>query len=186
MDQAEFPASTHGLVALRELRLEDIPRWHNYLMQPVVYEPTSWDTRDPGRLFEQLRAMCGASQTGPANSSLRFAIVHSAANELVGTAGFHSICPEERSAEIAFDLAPDYWDKGIATCVCSDLVAWAFERFNWIRIQATVLPSNRRSIKVLENNGFRCAGLLRSHRLVRGTPTDFLSYAMRPSLAVGR
>ncbi|MEO2219574.1 GNAT family protein [Chromobacterium vaccinii] len=45
------------------------------------------------------------------------------------------------------------------------------------RIQATVLPENTRSIRVLERVGFQREGLLRSYRMVRGPSRDFWMYS---------
>lgn len=80
-------------------------------------------------------------------------------------------------AEVVFDLSPLWWRKGIATHVCAVLVDWAHQQVGVHRVQATVLQSNLRSAAVLERCGFAFEGLLRSYRLVRGTPGDFGMYA---------
>jgi [ribosomal protein S5]-alanine N-acetyltransferase len=95
----------------------------------------------------------------------------------VGTIGFHSISPENRSAELAYDLAPDWWGKGIASEMCRDLVEWAHSQVGLLRVQATVLTSNSRSIEVLQRCSFKREGLLRSYRIVRGRPGDFWMYS---------
>lgn len=57
------------------------------------------------------------------------------------------------------------------------LVDWAHGHVGLLRVQATALSSNTRSMKVLERCGFEREGLLRSYRLVRGQPGDFWMFA---------
>ena len=89
-----------------------------------------------------------------------------------------------RSAEIAYDLAPAYWGRGIASAVCAAVTAWAFSHEGLVRVQATALETNLRSDKVLEKCGYGYEGLLRAYRMVRGTPGNFRMYA-RVSEGIG-
>ena len=70
-----------------------------------------------------------------------------------------------------------FWGKGIGSAVCSALVSWAHSAASIVRVQATVLESNARSIAVLERCGFAREGLLRSYRKVRGRRGNFYMYA---------
>ncbi|WP_201282273.1 GNAT family N-acetyltransferase [Chromobacterium phragmitis] len=54
------------------------------------------------------------------------------------------------------------WGSGIATAACACLLQWGHCHIGLARIQATVLPENARSIRVLERVGFQREGLLRS------------------------
>jgi ribosomal-protein-alanine N-acetyltransferase len=168
-----LPESDHSLIEVRPITAADIPRWFMYLTDPAVYEHTSWNVESPEEL---MHCVWSASTAEPA-SSTRFAIALRATGHLVGTAGFHTVSPQNRSAELAYDLAPPYWGKGIASYVCLLLTQWAHERCDVLRVQATALLSNQRSVKVLVRCGFECEGLLRSYRLVRGVPGDFWLYS---------
>ena len=106
-------------------------------------------------------------------SALRFAIVAERRAALAGTIGLHSISSADRRGEIACDLAPPYWGRGIATAV----TRWSFATLALQRVQATVLATNMRSERVLERCGFACEGLLRGYRRVRGRPGDFKMFA---------
>ena len=61
--------------------------------------------------------------------------------------------------------------------MCDAVIHWGFRQLGAVRIQATVLESNQRSIKVLEKSGFTCEGLLHSFRMVLGQPGNFWMYA---------
>lgn len=173
MNYSALPSLTHGLVTLRPIASGDIEPWFRYLSLPQVYEHTSWNVHAPSEL-----AHCvWREEEFTPSSPLRFAIALRTTGELVGTAGFHTISPQNATAEIAYDLAPEYWGKGIATAVCRELSAWVHSAAAVIRVQATVLETNVRSAKVLERCGFQCEGLLQAYRLVRGQPGNFYMYA---------
>lgn len=173
MQFTELPHCDHNLVVLRPIRAADLAAWYGYLSLPVVYQHTSWNLRSAEELASYV---AGVEPTTP-SSRLRLAIALRSNDELVGTSCFHSVSPENRSAEIAYDLAPSMWGQGIASHVCSVLTAWAHVQAGVLRVQATTLESNERSVRVLERCGYQREGLLRSFRLVRGHPGNFFMYS---------
>ncbi len=168
-----LPESDHPAVALRPITAHDVPNWLAYLVRPEVYEQTSWNRPS---LDDLGRYVWSEEQRAP-DRAVRFAIVMRSSDTLVGTIGFHSILPQDRVAELAYDLAPQAWGQGIATHLVQLLVNWAHWHAKIVRVQATVLESNERSAKVLERAGFEREGLLRAYRVVRGTPQDFYMFS---------
>jgi len=168
-----LPQSEHVLIEVRPIVVADIPPWFECLTDPAVYEHTSWNVQTP----DELSHYAWSTSTEEPSSLTRFAIAERATGLLVGTVGFHSVSPQNRTAEIAYDLVPSYWGKGIATYACGLLTSWAHQSCDILRVQAAVLQSNERSARVLSRCGFEREGLLRSYRLVRGVPGDFWSYA---------
>jgi [ribosomal protein S5]-alanine N-acetyltransferase len=181
MQFSSLPTTEHPLVALRPLSAVDIDPWARYLNDAAVYEHTSWNHPTPPELASYL----GCEVSSDPSHRLRIAIALRQTNELVGTIGFHTVSPENRSAELAYDLDPRYWGKGLATQMAATLVRWAHQEASVFRIQATVLQSNTKSIAVLERLAFQREGLLRAYRLVRGTPGSFYMYAHFPIQAIG-
>ena len=173
MHFSSLPQLEHELVLLRQITAADIEPWFKYLSQPQVYEHTSWDVKESTKLMHY----AWKEEEFTASSMLRFAIALRSNNELIGTAGFHTVSPQNATAEVAYDIAPPYWSKGIASAVCSALVNWAHSAASIVRVQATVLESNARSVAVLERCGFQREGLLRSYRKVRGKHGNFYMYA---------
>ncbi len=167
------PASGYSGIALRQLTRSDLSAWYAYLSEPAVFGPTSWNLQGEADLLP----MFDGIESAASGSIRRLAMVDEASRALIGTIGFHTISDMNRSAEIAYDLAPEYWGRGIASIVCASVVAWAFATYGWMRVQGTVLHTNQRSVNVLLRTGFRYEGLLRAYRMVRGTPGDFLLYA---------
>jgi [ribosomal protein S5]-alanine N-acetyltransferase len=173
MHFTHLPELKHEVVCLRALEASDIEEWYDYLSLPVVFEHTSWNVKAASELAQN----AWSAQELSASSPVRFAIALKSDNRLVGTAGFHTVSPANQTAELAYDLAPEMWGKGIATAVCKELVTWAHACANTIRVQATVLESNERSARVLVRLGFSREGLLHSYRLVRGVPGNFYMYS---------
>lgn len=166
-----LPTVDHELVVPRRLTASDIPRWFEYLSLPAVFEHTSWNVRSPSDLERY------SQQADDPSSLLRLAIADRLSGDMVGTIGFHTVSPENRSAELAYDLSPPWWGKGIASRMCESMVQWAHTHVGLVRVQATVLASNSRSVEVLQRCGFKREGLLRRYRMVRGRPGDFWMYS---------
>jgi ribosomal-protein-alanine N-acetyltransferase len=173
MHTAILPQLTHDRVRIRALERSDAPAWYQYLALPHVFEHTSWNLQSIDDLLPQFAMFESAD---PA-SQVRFAIVLADTGALVGTVGLHTVSPVNRSAEVTYDLAPEVWGQGIASAVCTAIVDWAFAQRAMLRIQATILESNTRSLQVVQRCGFECEGYLRCYRLVRGQPGNFWMYA---------
>jgi ribosomal-protein-alanine N-acetyltransferase len=168
-----LPESAHELVELRPIEVSDLEDWYAYLSMPIVFEHTSWAVKSPS----DLEPFVWAPETITSSSLLRLAIVLRSSSKLVGTIGFHTVTPQNKSAEIAYDLSSDVWGKGIATYLCGRLVSWAHTHVGLVRVQATALETNVRSDRVLRKCGFEHEGLLRSYRMVRGKPGNFHMYS---------
>jgi RimJ/RimL family protein N-acetyltransferase len=167
------PSSGYPGLALRQLERSDVDAWYAYLALPQVVEHTSWNLRSRNDLLSMFDEFESTSR----QSSCRLAIVSNDAQRLIGTIGFHTVSDVNRTAEIAYDLSPAYWGRGIASAVCDAVTAWSFDAYGFVRVQGTVLKSNTRSAQVLQRCRFRYEGLLRSYRMVRGTPGDFMLYS---------
>ncbi len=173
MHFTHLPDLKHEVVCLRAIEASDIDDWYDYLRLSQVFEHTSWNVQTAS----ELAPYAWSSQEHTASSPARFAIALKSTNRLIGTAGFHTVSSINQTAELAYDLAPEFWGKGIATAACRELVTWAHVGASAIRVQATVLESNERSMQVLTRLGFSREGLLQSYRLVRGVPGNFYMYS---------
>ena len=158
---------------LRGLRVEDAAAWLGYLREPAVTEHTSWPAVDAA-LVEGLvrRSIAGYGE----RTSCRCAIAQASEDRLIGTCGFSTWSDAHASAELVYDLDPTWWGRGVVRRAAGALVEWGFSA-GLCRIQAVVMPSNHRSVRVLESLGFRREGLLGNYRKAHGTPTDFYMYA---------
>ncbi len=174
------PLVPEAAVRLVPITRADATAWFAYLSQPGAVEHTSWDLSGGVAELEKLVDWYDSLEPG---SAIRFAIrardggERGGGERLLGTIGFHSIVLAHRTAELAYDLAPEAWGRGLASACVRAIVPWGFAARGYQRIQATVLDTNVASIRVLERAGFAREGLLRGYRLVRGLPRDFWIYA---------
>ncbi len=174
-----LPELQYAGLRLRLLHRDDLYSLHAYLTLPQVYTHTSWNVQS----VDDLLPMVEANEAASAESQLRLAIADETSNALVGTVGLHSVFLRDHRAEIAYDLAPQHWGRGIASAACRAMLHWGFAQQRLVRIQATALPSNAASIRVLERCGFVREGLLRNYRLVRGRTADFWMFSAVPDTA---
>ncbi|WP_176040437.1 GNAT family N-acetyltransferase [Burkholderia stabilis] len=167
------PRSGLSALSLRQLERADLDAWYAYLSNPDVIRHTSWNLRSR----DDLLPLFDGIESAHPDSIRRLAIVDTASGVLAGTIGLHTVSTVNRSAEIAYDLAPSHWGRGIASALCASVTAWAFAEGGFMRLQGVVLTSNAGSARVLQKCGYRHEGLLRAYRMVRGTPGDFAMYA---------
>jgi len=173
MKFSAMPESVHPDFVVRPMESRDIEIWYDYLTLPAVFQHTSWSVTSANELATYI----WSPETFEPATKTRFAIATRGDDKLAGTIGFHTVSPQNRSAEIAYDLAPEVWGRGLATYACGLLVGWAHTHIGICRIQAAVLESNVRSARVLDRCGFEKEGLLRQYRMVRGTPGNFFMYS---------
>lgn len=160
-------------VHLRQLRHGDLDILFSYLSIPTVIEHTGWTLEKS----EDLRPLIESSDSQVPYSRIHLAIVGSEHDQLVGTVGLRSICRIHRTAEIGYNLTPEYWGRGIASAACNVITEWAFEALELNRVQARTLETNLRSEKVLKKCLFEFEGILRAHRIVFGKPINCKVFA---------
>jgi len=64
-------------------------------------------------------------------------------------------------ADIAYYFAPESWGRGYATEAAAAVTRFGFDELKLHRIQATVMPGNAASLRVLEKAGYAREGVLR-------------------------
>lgn len=192
------PPSTHPPTIefdgarLRPLRfMTDVDPLYAYLQDPVVTELTGYPvvTRElAGAIIERSMSRWDAGGLG------KWAIALSHDDQLIGTCGFNEWSPAHRWAELAYDLAPAHWGKGLMRRAVAAVLQWTFRLNQVDRVHAYVRIDNLRSQRLLERGGFVREGCLRSFRACRGQLRDFYLYsllhsdwvAQQPAVADGR
>ncbi|MDP9017560.1 MAG: GNAT family N-acetyltransferase [Candidatus Eremiobacteraeota bacterium] len=86
---------------------------------------------------------------------------------------------EPRIGEIGYSVIGEFRGRGLATEAVRALIEEAFEQAELDRISAYCVPENVASRRILENLGFRDAGLVHHGASVGGRPVDVLHHVMR-------
>ena len=84
----------------------------------------------------------------------------------------------EKSAELGYWLAEEFWGKGIMSAAVGQLCQAAFERFDIVRIYAEPFAHNTGSRRVLERNGFTLEGTMKNGVFKNGKVLDYCMYAL--------
>ncbi len=84
----------------------------------------------------------------------------------------------EKSAELGYWLAEEYWRKGIVSSAVRQICMEAFETFDLVRIYAEPFSYNKGSRGVLEKAGFTLEGTMRSSAFKNGKVLDQSLYSM--------
>ncbi len=99
-------------------------------------------------------------------------------NELCGVI---SLVPQNdvyrMTAELGYWIGEEYWGRGIATKAIGLITEYGFNQLNLERIYAGIFEFNKASMKVLEKNGYKCEGVLRSAIVKNNVICDEHMYA---------
>ena len=84
----------------------------------------------------------------------------------------------EKSAELGYWLAEDYWGRGIMTEAVRQICREAFDRFDILRIFAEPFAENLGSRRVLEKAGFVRLCIMRNGVYKNGRAQSYCMYAL--------
>lgn len=84
----------------------------------------------------------------------------------------------EKSGELGYWLAEDYWGKGIMSEAAKQICREAFEKFDLNRIYAEPFADNIGSRRVLEKAGFTCEGTMRNSVFKNGKVHSSCMYGL--------
>jgi RimJ/RimL family protein N-acetyltransferase len=122
------------------------------------------------------RWIAGREAAAAEGRSYTFAIVARERGTLMGAIGIH---PEGHDrAEIGYWLGVPYWGRGYMSEAARRVTAFGFAELGLHRVQATCLPRNPASARVLEHVGMRREGLLRGYVRKGEVYEDLLIYAI--------
>ena len=159
-----FPVLRTPRLELRELTVADAPWYLAHFSTPEVVRGTGFPAQDgiAGALEEMDRYVTGLFER---REGIRWGLVLAGTDTLVGTAGIFRWADEpEPGAEIGYDLAPEWWGRGLMAEALAAIDGLRVRDAGaWSRLEAFVLDGNDRSCRTLERAGFRHTGLLPAH-----------------------
>ena len=171
----QFPELDLGDIILREIELSDTQDYFDYMNRDEMESFLTKDNR-PETLEKAEEEMKYWGNLFPSKRSIYWAIALKSTNQMIGTAGFNQISFPHARADISYDLSPDYWGKGIMLKSVKAILQFADQALEIIRVQATVITDNERSIKLLERCSFKQEGVLKKYEIVEGKHKDYYMY----------
>ncbi|UCE90877.1 MAG: GNAT family N-acetyltransferase [Methanobacteriota archaeon] len=158
---SKFPEMRTKRLILRKPTMKDAEWYFEYFSTPEIV----WGGGEPGpknmeAAREELRRyMIDLYQR---RRGFRWIITLKGESQPIGTLGFYKWVPSAGyQAEMGYDLAREYWGRGIMTEAMKAVIDFGFERMELNRIEIYIMPRNKRSIKMIRNLGFKREGLLR-------------------------
>lgn len=103
--------------------------------------------------------------------------VRDASEYLIGVVIFSDMYMGHK-AEVGYWLGKPYWGQSIMTQVLPVVCHFAIDKWNLVRITASIFNGNTRSQRVLEKCGFEYEGWSRKYYFKNGRFVDSLHYAL--------
>ena len=160
-------------VLLRPLMENDVPLLAKWLFDPYILHWLQLSEDPPQlRTEEAVRERYERMQADPFTETWR---IDTAERRSIGQIELVDIHPLQRRAEVHLSIGEkDVWGRGYGARAVRRLLEHAFEDLGLRRVFAMADEDNTRVIRCLESCGFAREGLLRSHRLRHGLPTDMV------------
>jgi ribosomal-protein-alanine N-acetyltransferase len=179
--RSAIPALSGGGVTLRAPRKRDHEEWAHLRQESRAFlEP--WEPRWPADDLDypawrqRLRRYNAEAAAGTGHA---FLIFETERGRLVGGISVGNIRHGvAQSAQIGYWMGERYAGQGLMKAAMKLALSHAFDTLKLHRLEAACIPDNARSIRVLENAGFRREGLLRSYLRINGVWRDHLLYAL--------
>ncbi len=158
---AEFPALETARLRLREFTPEDAAAVLRIMARPEV---TRYFGCLPMTTIEQARERVdGIRRDFQARAGVRWALTSRDTGEFLGSAGFWRLLPEHARAEVGYELAPEWWGRGVMTEALAAMLEFGFGQLRLHSVEAQIHPANAASRRVLEKLGFVQEGYFREN-----------------------
>jgi ribosomal-protein-alanine N-acetyltransferase len=154
----KFPRLETNRLILREMHLCDADALYQILSDEAV---TQYYDDEAFTDISQAQDQIESWENGYKNRwSLRWGIALNSGGGILGTCGYYGFHTWHQRAAIGYELARSHWRKGLMTEALTAILNFGFEVMELNRVQASVIPGNISSIRLLENLGFANEGLL--------------------------
>jgi ribosomal-protein-alanine N-acetyltransferase len=157
-----FPTIDIGDYILREQKIEDAENFFRYYSDPVVNKYIV--SSIPTSIEETIMELKYWINVFDHNDGIYFAIANKNDNKMIGSIGVSGANRNHNRIEASYDLAEEYWGRGIMTRALKAVLKYSFEELKFNRIEAFAIAENVSSNKVLKKCGFLFEGNLRQHR----------------------
>lgn len=165
-----FPQIETERFRLRPIELTDANEVFHYFSLDQVTKYYDLDTFTD--MSEAIRLIENWQTRFVNKEGIRWGIATKQDNKIIGSCGYHNWEKDHFKAEVGFEVAPEYWQKGVMTEVLRHVLQYGFEKMGLFRIEALYDPENIASKKTLEKAGFVYEGTLRKASFEKGRFCD--------------
>lgn len=171
-----FPVIDLGNIVLREQGEQDVENFFKYYSDGevnkfILAEP-------PTNIEEARRELYYWRNVFYNNDGIYFAIADKETDQMIGSIGLTGLNTYNSRIEISYDMAKEYWRRGIMTKAIKAVTNYGFRNFHVNRIEAVTSTFNIPSIHLLEKCNYKMEGRLRQHRYHRAKYVDVYMFSM--------
>lgn len=164
------PILTTDRLELRPFTSDDVDRVTELLQAPEIAAtalniPYPYSRADAKNWIGQHP---GAAEAG---TNLTWAVRRREDSLLIGAIGIH-ITAHHRRGVLGYWLGRPYWGQGYTSEAAQAVVEYGFSVLDLYRIEATRMPENIGSRRVMEKAGLTYEGTLRGYYIKNGVPMD--------------
>lgn len=156
---------------LREQVVSDTEAFFEYYTDPEVAKFIL--ATNPKSLMEASAEVQYCQNLFKNRQGIYWTIARKSDNRMIGAIGLY-INNNHHRAEICYDLARNYWRRGIMTNALRAVIEYTFKHIGVNRIEALTVPDNVASIAVLEKLGFVREGILKNYRYFQHRSHDVI------------
>ncbi len=171
-----FPEFDLGDYILREQQESDIADFFQYYSNPQVSKYILAEI--PKNLEDAKYELLYWRNIFYNDEGIYFGIANKSTGKLIGTIGLTTHNKYNNRIELSYDLAQEFWRKGIMTKAINVIIKFTFETLRINRLEAITSTFNEPSILLLEKCGFKYEGCLRQHRYHLGKYVDVYSFSL--------
>jgi [ribosomal protein S5]-alanine N-acetyltransferase len=162
---------------LREQTLEDTEAFFRYYTDHEVGQYIL--ATKPATLLEASKEVQYCRNLFYSKQGVYWTIAKKSDNEMIGAIGLYMNNMHHR-AEITYDLAKEYWRKGIMQKTIQAVMDYAFNEMKLLRLEAVTRDDNVASMQLLKKLGFKHEGTLKNYRYFNGKAWDIEMLAAVP------
>lgn len=167
-------------IILRQPLKSDAERYYAIFTHPSV-RPYVPDLCIPSSLYAAENEIKYMNDMFSQKKSIFWLIVDKKTNKMIGEIGYEVWSHFHHRIEVSYHLDPAYWGKGITTKAVWAVLDYAFAVCGVNRVEATVIPGNDASFRVLRKTGFIEEAVLRGWRFYKGKYIDIHYFGLLKS-----
>jgi ribosomal-protein-alanine N-acetyltransferase len=176
----QFPTLNSNRLVLREFRRSDAQGVYEIFSQDIVTRHHNQETMKS--IEEAERVVKIRTKAFKRRLGIRWAIVlRKCESDVIGSCGYYNLDKMNLSAEIGYDLHPDYWRQGIMSEALGAVIDYGFSdafSFSLNRIQALTYVDHDASAGLLLKMGFQAEGIRREHGCWKGAFHDLRCFSL--------
>lgn len=164
-------------ITIRPYRAEDAAALHEAAVSSVVEIRPFGPWCHPGLTLEDTRVWIETQIQAFENlKAFEFAIL-SGDGEVLGGCGLNQIDDANRRANLGYWVRTSATGGGVATAAIRQLVQWAFDNTDLVRLEVVVSTANAASLRAAEKAGAVREGVLRQRLLLHGAAHDAVMFS---------